>query len=51
MEVRRAAQFKMGVESEAVKFPCETGSIVWPNLNLTDILLPLNHFPNEYSPG
>ncbi|MGH9511364.1 MAG: hypothetical protein ACRD2U_04435 [Terriglobales bacterium] len=29
-----------GVESEAVKFPTETGSIRWPSLGLTDIFLP-----------
>jgi hypothetical protein len=29
-----------GVESEAVRFPTETGSIRWPSLSLTDIFLP-----------
>src|SRR5882762_6949778 len=28
------------VESEAIKFPAETGSIRWPSLSLTDIFLP-----------
>jgi hypothetical protein len=28
-----------GVESEAIKFPAETGSIRWPNLNLQDLFL------------
>lgn len=29
-----------GVESEAIKFPAETGSVRWPSLSLTDIFLP-----------
>jgi hypothetical protein len=29
-----------GVESEAIRFPTETGSIRWPNLSLRDIFLP-----------
>jgi hypothetical protein len=29
-----------GVESEAIKFPADTGSIRWPSLSLTDIFLP-----------
>lgn len=29
-----------GVESEAIKFPAETGSIRWPSLSLPDIFLP-----------
>lgn len=29
-----------GVESEAITFPAETGSIRWPSLRLTDIFLP-----------
>jgi hypothetical protein len=33
-----------GVESEAIKFPAETGSIRWPSLGLKDIL-----FPAKYS--
>ena len=28
-----------GVESEAIKFPAETGSIRWPSLNLQDLFL------------
>jgi hypothetical protein len=31
-----------GIESEAIKFPAETGSIRWPSLSLTDIFLPAN---------
>ena len=31
-----------GVESEAIKFPAETGSIRWPSLSLQDIFLPTN---------
>ena len=31
-----------GVESEAIKFPAETGSIRWPSLSLTDIFLSAN---------
>jgi len=29
-----------GVESEAIRFPAESGSIRWPTLSLTDIFLP-----------
>ena len=29
-----------GIESEAIKFPAEAGSIRWPSLSLTDIFLP-----------
>ncbi len=29
-----------GVESEAIKFPAETGSIRWPSFSLMDIFLP-----------
>jgi len=31
-----------GVESEAIKFPAETGSIRWPSLSLTDLFLSAN---------
>lgn len=31
-----------GVESEAIKFPAETGSIRWPQLSLSDIFQPLS---------
>jgi len=31
-----------GVESEAIKFPAETGSIRWPSLSLQDIFLSTN---------
>ncbi len=31
-----------GVESEAIKFPAETGSIRWPQLSLNDIFQPLS---------
>jgi hypothetical protein len=30
-----------GVESEAIKFPAETGSIRWPSLSLQDIFVPV----------
>jgi hypothetical protein len=30
---------RWGVESEAIKFPAETGSIRWPKLNLQDLFL------------
>lgn len=32
-----------GVESGAIRFPDETGSIRWPNLKLAEILLPLRN--------
>lgn len=35
-----------GVESEAIRFPAETGSIRWPNLSLTDIFLPVGVNPS-----
>ena len=31
-----------GVESEAIRLPCENGSICWPRLSLQDIFLPTN---------
>jgi hypothetical protein len=31
-----------GVESDAIRFPAETGSICWPSLGLKDILFPAN---------
>ena len=31
-----------GVESEAIKFPAETGSIRWPSLSLADIFQPVS---------
>jgi hypothetical protein len=31
-----------GVESGAIRFPTETGSIHWPSLSLQDIFLPAN---------
>ena len=31
-----------GVESEAIKFPAETGSIRWPSMSLQDIFVPTN---------
>jgi hypothetical protein len=31
-----------GVESEAIRLPCENGSICWPSLSLQDIFLPTN---------
>jgi hypothetical protein len=31
-----------GVESEAIKFPAEAGSIRWPHLGLKDVFFPIN---------
>jgi len=31
-----------GVESEAIRFPVETGSIHWPSLSLQDIFVPVS---------
>jgi hypothetical protein len=31
-----------GVESEAIRFPAETGSIHWPSLSLQDLVLSAN---------
>src|SRR5207249_11007501 len=31
-----------GVESEAIRLPAETGTILWPNVSLHDIFLPAN---------
>jgi hypothetical protein len=36
-----------GVESEALKFPAETGSIHWPSLSLADIFLPAGVNPSS----
>ncbi len=35
-----------GVESEAIRFPAETGSIRWPSLTLTDIFRPAGANPS-----
>jgi hypothetical protein len=32
-----------GVESEAIRFPAETGSIRWPSVSIQDLLLPADH--------
>ena len=33
-----------GGESGAIRFPCETGSVRWPRLNLEDLFLPAKGF-------
>ena len=36
-----------GVESEAIRFPAETGQIRWPKLNLPDIFVPVSRTYTE----
>jgi len=41
-EKKQFLDWLWGVESEAIRFPAETGSIHWPSLSLQDLVLSAN---------
>src|SRR5208337_954555 len=44
------ARLSWGVESEAIRFPAETGSIHWPSVNLRDLVQPANESSSATTP-